>query len=69
EENISLYTITGAPLAFRDMIVTGITTKGGGRGSIRAYDAASGEERWKFYPEISRGFFCMIFFLWAKIFQ
>jgi alcohol dehydrogenase (cytochrome c) len=44
------YSITGAPLAVEDMIVTGV---GGGefgvRGFVDAYDAASGKRRWRFY--------------------
>ena len=49
EEDINLYTVTGAPLAYKDLIVTGITTKGGGRGVIVAYDANTGKERWRFH--------------------
>ena len=41
--------MTSAPLAYKDLIVTGIVTKGGGRGFIVAYDAETGEERWRFY--------------------
>src|ERR1700676_68206 len=44
------YSITAAPLAVEDMIVTGV---GGGefgiRGFVDAYDAASGKRRWRFY--------------------
>jgi alcohol dehydrogenase (cytochrome c) len=44
------YSITGAPLAIEDMVVTGV---GGGeygiRGFIDAYDAATGKRRWRFY--------------------
>lgn len=42
------YYISGAPLAYRDMVVTGVGTKGGGRGFIAAFDAATGKERWRF---------------------
>jgi alcohol dehydrogenase (cytochrome c) len=42
------YYISGAPLAYRDLVVTGVGTKGGGRGFIAAYDAESGKERWRF---------------------
>lgn len=44
------YSITGAPLAFRDLVVTGIS--GGDfptRGFIAAFDAQTGKERWKFW--------------------
>lgn len=44
------YSITAAPLAFRDLVVTGIS--GGDypiRGFIAAFDAATGEERWRFH--------------------
>jgi alcohol dehydrogenase (cytochrome c) len=40
--------ISGAPLAYRDMVVTGVGTKGGQRGFIIAYDAQTGKERWRF---------------------
>ena len=44
------YSITMAPLAIKDKIIVGV---GGGefgiRGYIVAYDAATGEEAWKFY--------------------
>jgi alcohol dehydrogenase (cytochrome c) len=44
------YSITGAPLTLEDMVVTGV---GGGefgiRGFVDAYDAASGQRRWRFY--------------------
>ncbi len=44
------YSITAAPLAVEDMIVTGV---GGGeygiRGFLDAYDAATGKRRWRFY--------------------
>jgi alcohol dehydrogenase (cytochrome c) len=49
EEDLNLYTVTGAPLAYKDLVVTGITTKGAGRGGIVAYDAATGKERWRFH--------------------
>lgn len=44
------YSITGAPLAIDDMIITGVA--GGdflARGFIDAYDAATGARRWRFY--------------------
>jgi alcohol dehydrogenase (cytochrome c) len=44
------FSITGAPLAVGDMIVTGVA---GGefavRGFLDAYDAATGKRRWRFY--------------------
>ncbi|HVH68414.1 MAG TPA: PQQ-binding-like beta-propeller repeat protein [Gemmatimonadales bacterium] len=49
--DLSRYAITGAPLAYRDLVVTGIAIRGsdaGGRGFIAAYDAATGKERWRF---------------------
>lgn len=44
------YSITGAPLVFRDYVVTGVS--GGDyptRGFIAAFDAATGKERWRFW--------------------
>lgn len=49
EENMDLYTVTGAPLAYTDLIVSGVTTKSGGRGVIVAFDANTGKERWRFH--------------------
>jgi alcohol dehydrogenase (cytochrome c) len=50
------YSITGAPLAIDDMVVTGV---GGGeygiRGFIDAYDAATGKRRWRFYTVPAKG--------------
>ncbi len=44
------FSITGAPLVVKDMVITGV---GGGeygvRGLIDAYDAETGELRWRFY--------------------
>jgi alcohol dehydrogenase (cytochrome c) len=45
------YAITGAPLAYRDLVVTGVAIRGsaaGGQGFIAAYDANSGQPRWRF---------------------
>lgn len=45
------YAISAAPLAYRDLVVTGVATPDaipGGRGFIAAYDATSGKERWRF---------------------
>jgi alcohol dehydrogenase (cytochrome c) len=50
------FSITGAPLAVEDMIVTGV---GGGefgiRGFVDAYDAKSGQRRWRFYTVPAAG--------------
>jgi alcohol dehydrogenase (cytochrome c) len=50
------YSITGAPLAIDNMVVTGV---GGGeygiRGFVDAYDAASGKRRWRFYSIPDQG--------------
>ncbi len=43
------YRITGAPLAYRDLVVTGVRTDSGGRGFLVAYDADTGKERWRFF--------------------
>jgi len=43
------YGISSAPLAFGNLIVTGVNTQGGGRGFIVAYNAVSGKEAWRFY--------------------
>jgi len=45
------YAISAAPLAYRDLVVTGVATPEvirGGQGFIAAYDANSGKERWRF---------------------
>jgi alcohol dehydrogenase (cytochrome c) len=43
------YTITGAPLAVKDLIITGIAGgEFGVRGFLDAYDARSGRRRWRF---------------------
>ena len=42
--------VSGAPLAYRDMVVTGVGTPTGfGRAFVAAYDANTGKERWRFY--------------------
>ncbi len=44
------YSITGAPLIVKDMVVVGISgSEFGVRGFIAAYDAKTGAQRWKFY--------------------
>src|SRR6185295_4994461 len=44
------YSITGAPLALRDMIICGISGgEYGIRGFLDAYDAATGKRRWRFW--------------------
>ncbi len=41
--------VSGAPLAYRDLVVTGLgSPPGWGRTFIVAYDAATGKERWRF---------------------
>ena len=49
------YLITSAPLAYRDLIVTGVATRGGGRGFIAAFDARTGEEKWRFFTIPEKG--------------
>ena len=44
------YTATAAPLAIKDMVVTGVAGgEWGIRGRVDAYDAATGTRRWRFY--------------------
>jgi alcohol dehydrogenase (cytochrome c) len=44
------YSITAAPLAIGDMVITGVAGgEYGIRGFIDAYDAATGKRRWRFY--------------------
>jgi alcohol dehydrogenase (cytochrome c) len=44
------YSITGAPLVVKDMVLTGIAGgEFGIRGFVKAYDAETGEERWTTY--------------------
>lgn len=44
------YSITGTPLALRDMVVTGVSGgEFGIRGFLHAADARTGETRWRFY--------------------
>jgi alcohol dehydrogenase (cytochrome c) len=41
--------ISAAPLAYRDLVVVGVTTPTGeGRGYIAAYDVRTGKQRWRF---------------------
>ena len=41
--------ISGAPLVYRDLVVTGVGSPPGfGRGFIAAYDANTGKQRWRF---------------------
>ncbi|HUK16391.1 MAG TPA: PQQ-dependent dehydrogenase, methanol/ethanol family [Bryobacteraceae bacterium] len=50
------YTATAAPLVVKDMVVTGIAGgEWGIRGYVDAYDAATGERRWRFYTVPARG--------------
>jgi alcohol dehydrogenase (cytochrome c) len=47
---LSGYSITGAPLAVKDMIVTGVAGgEYGIRGHLDAYDAKTGKLRWRFW--------------------
>ena len=49
-EGLSGYSITNAPLVVKDMVVTGIAGgEYGIRGFVDAYDAATGERRWRTY--------------------
>jgi alcohol dehydrogenase (cytochrome c) len=48
--DVARYAITGAPLAYRDLVVTGVAIRGsaaGGQGFVAAYDANTGTERWR----------------------
>ncbi len=56
-EYSSGYSITGAPLAIDGMVVTGVAGGefAGTRGFIDAYDAASGQRRWRFYTVPAAG--------------
>jgi len=47
-EQPGVYYIGAAPLAYKDMVVTGVATWQGGRGAIVAFDAETGKERWRF---------------------
>jgi alcohol dehydrogenase (cytochrome c) len=50
------YSITGAPLAVGDMVLTGVAGgEYGIRGLIEAHDAASGKLRWRFYTVPAAG--------------
>jgi alcohol dehydrogenase (cytochrome c) len=50
------YSITGAPLAVDDMVVTGVAGgEYGARGFVDAYDAASGQRRWRFFTVPAAG--------------
>lgn len=49
EEDYGIYYITGAPVAYKDLVVTGISTREVGRGLLAAFDAQTGEERWRFH--------------------
>jgi len=44
------YTATGAPLAIKDMVIVGIAgAEGGIRGFLDAYDARTGDRKWRFW--------------------
>ena len=48
EPDHTVYYITAAPLAFRDVVVIGTSTRQVGRGAIVAFDVNTGKERWRF---------------------
>jgi alcohol dehydrogenase (cytochrome c) len=49
-DNRAGYAITAAPLAFADLVVVGISgAEAGIRGFLDAYDAQTGQRRWRFY--------------------
>ncbi len=49
-DNALGYAITGAPLALGDIVVVGVSgAEAGIRGFLDAYDARTGERRWRFY--------------------
>lgn len=49
-DNREGYSITGAPLAIKDMVITGIAGgEYGIRGFLDAYDVKTGKRRWRFY--------------------
>ncbi len=45
----AVYFISQAPLAYRDLVVTGVSTRKVGRGYLAAFDAKTGKQRWKFF--------------------
>lgn len=50
------YSITGAPLAVKDMVITGISGgEYGIRGFLDAYDAKTGKRRWRFHTIPGQG--------------
>ncbi len=49
-DNALGYAITGAPLAVDGLVITGVSgAEGGIRGFVDAYDARTGERRWRFH--------------------
>jgi len=49
-DNALGYAITGAPLAVGDLVIVGVSgAEAGIRGFLDAYDARTGERRWRFY--------------------
>ena len=48
EQPPETYYISAAPLAFKDLVVTGVGNLRGGRGVVVAYEAETGKERWRF---------------------
>jgi alcohol dehydrogenase (cytochrome c) len=55
KEEADKYLITSAPLAYRDLVVTGVATREGGRGFVVAFDADTGTERWRWIAIPSPG--------------
>lgn len=49
EQNDKVYYISGAPIAFRDVVVTGTSSRQVGRSAIVAFDVNTGKERWRFH--------------------
>ncbi|HKQ16782.1 MAG TPA: PQQ-binding-like beta-propeller repeat protein [Steroidobacteraceae bacterium] len=49
EPEHTIYYVTAAPLAYRDVVVIGTSTRQIGRGAIVAFDVHTGKERWRFH--------------------
>ena len=48
-DDTDVYYLSLAPLAYRDLVVVGAGTRDVGRGFLAAFDANTGEERWRFH--------------------
>ena len=46
-DDYNVYYISAAPLAYRDMVVTGVATRAVGQGFVAAFDVETGKERWR----------------------